>query len=102
VPFEPTKFGPPESPKQVPPVLALFESSNEKSPTMPPLIWIRRGVASNASCCYVPEGRRSGPPEPIADRRERESRGRACLERVELIRRRKHAIGRTGGDGELK
>src|SRR5437763_14115121 len=34
----PTKLGPPESPKQVPPVDALFESSSEKSPTMPPLI----------------------------------------------------------------
>src|SRR5207244_6790324 len=44
--LDPTKLGPPESPKQVPPVDALFESSSEKSPTMPPSIWIRCGSAN--------------------------------------------------------
>ena len=31
----PRKFGPPESPKQVPPVEWLFESSSEKPPVKP-------------------------------------------------------------------
>ena len=31
----PIKFGPPESPKHVPPVLALFDSSIEPSPVYP-------------------------------------------------------------------
>jgi len=42
----PTKFGPPESPKHVPPLLALFERSSEKSPMIPPLIWCSHGVAT--------------------------------------------------------
>ena len=40
------KLGPPESPKQVPPVLALFDSRREKSPVKPVLIWIRCGYAT--------------------------------------------------------
>jgi len=39
------KFGPPESPKHVPPVDALFDSSSEKSPVNPgTLIWFSFGV----------------------------------------------------------
>src|SRR4029078_9539632 len=39
----PRKFGPPESPKHVPPVLALLDRMIEPSPVYPVLIWIRRG-----------------------------------------------------------
>ena len=42
----PRKFGPPESPKHVPPVLALFDSRIEKSPVKPVLIWISCGCAT--------------------------------------------------------
>ncbi len=35
-------MGPPESPKQVPPVEALFESRSEKLPVNPVLIWMMR------------------------------------------------------------
>jgi hypothetical protein len=34
----PMKFGPPESPKQVPPVWALFDNRSEPSPVTPVLI----------------------------------------------------------------
>ena len=34
----PMKFGPPESPKQVPPVLVLFDKTKEPSPVKPVLI----------------------------------------------------------------
>ncbi len=37
----PIKFGPPESPKHVPPVESLLDNISEKSFTIPPLIWIR-------------------------------------------------------------
>src|SRR6058998_2128658 len=45
--FEPPrKFGPPESPKQVPPLFVLFERSSAKSPTKPVLICKSHGVAT--------------------------------------------------------
>src|SRR4030042_716844 len=42
----PRKFGPPESPKHVPPLLALLESSIEKSPVKPVLICSSHGYAT--------------------------------------------------------
>ena len=42
----PRKFGPPESPKQVPPVWALLDSTSEPSPVKPVLIWISCGWAT--------------------------------------------------------
>ena len=39
----PRKFGPPESPKHVPPVLVLFDRTSEPGPVNPVLIWIRWG-----------------------------------------------------------
>ena len=45
--LSPRKLGPPESPKQVPPVLGLLDRSREKSPVNPgALIWIRNGYAT--------------------------------------------------------
>ena len=44
--LEPRKFGPPESPKQVPPVDALFDSSSYPGPVKPVLICSRCGVAT--------------------------------------------------------
>ena len=44
--LDPRKFGPPESPKQVPPVDALFERSIEYSPTDGELSFTRCGSAT--------------------------------------------------------
>src|SRR5437762_11158095 len=49
--LSPRKFGPPESPKQVPPLAALFDSSNEKGPVNPVFFWINHGLATIRIFC---------------------------------------------------
>ncbi len=58
------KLGPPESPKQVPPVFLLFDSRSEKSPVKPGvLIWMRRGWVLRD--VHLDEPRVRDHPDPV-------------------------------------
>ena len=83
----------PESPKHVPPVWALFESSNEKSPVKPVLICSSCGVATirTSQRLVLPRrGVRECLLQAVADRGEPCLRAR--LERLQLVQRRQLAV----------